>query len=485
MGSYNQWNKQFIAGTWREGRSDFVYEDRNPYSNEVIAKIKMATLEDIDEAYRSAEQSQMAWEEVNAFKKSEVMEKAASIMESRREEIVDLLIRETGSSFVKANVELNFCISITKEAASFPKRMGEETVPSLVPGKENRVYRRPIGVVGIISPFNFPMYLSIRSVAPALAAGNGVVLKPDEQTAISGGLFIAKIFEEAGLPKGLLNVTVASIDEIGDGFVDHPIPRLISFTGSNKVGKHIGERCGRNMKKAALELGGNNALIVLEDADLEKSVESADFGSYFHNGQICMAINRIIVHQSICDKFIDKLSEKVKKITVGNPQNHENMIGPLINKEAVKRILGQIEKAKNEGVQIVLEGKIEDNVMYPYILKSDTIDVSTAKNEVFGPVTTIIPFNTEEEAIQIANDTQYGLSGAIHAGSVEKGVEIAKRIKTGMIHVNDQSVNDEPLIAFGGEKESGLGRIGGKWSLDEFTTFQWISIQNEPRDYPF
>ncbi|MBS4216780.1 aldehyde dehydrogenase family protein [Bacillus sp. FJAT-49711] len=485
MDKYIEINKQFISGEWRDGNSKMVYEDINPYNQEVITNIQLADQNDIDEAYISAKKVQKEWEKVNAFEKAEIMEKAVQIMKNRRSELVELLMQESGSSFVKANVEVDFCISITREAASYPMRMGGEMVPSLVPGKENRLFRKPLGVLGVISPFNFPMYLSMRSVAPALAAGNGVVLKPDEQTAMSGGTIIGKIFEDAGLPKGLFNVVIASIEEVGDGFVDHPIPQMISFTGSTPVGKHIGALCGKNIKKVALELGGNNALIVLEDADLDKAVHSAIFGKFMHNGQICMAINRIIVHEKVHDEFLERFVEMAKKIPVGDPTNKENLIGPLINKGAVERILNEIEKAKQEGAKVVLDGEVEGSIIYPTILTSDSNNVATAKNEMFGPVVTVIPFKTEEEAIGIANDTEYGLSGAVHAGSIEKGVQVALKMETGMVHVNDQSVNDEPLIAFGGEKQSGIGRFGGRWSLDEFTTYQWISTQDITREYPF
>ncbi|WP_062108182.1 aldehyde dehydrogenase family protein [Bacillus niameyensis] len=485
MVKYTDLNKQYIAGVWRDGTGKTVYQDKNPYNQEVVTEIKMASQKDIDEAYESAKRVQKQWEKVSAFDKSEVLTRAVQIMKNRREELVELLMIESGSSILKANVEIDFCISITNEAASYPMRMGGEIVPSLVPGKENRLFRRPLGVLGVISPFNFPMYLSMRSVATALGAGNGVVLKPDEQTAMSGGTVLGKIFEEAGIPEGLFNVVIPSIEEVGDGFVEHPIPRMISFTGSTEVGKHIGELCGRNVKKVALELGGNNALIILEDADIDRAVNSAIFGKFMHNGQICMAINRIIVHKNIHDQFIEKFIAAAKNIKVGDPKDKENMIGPLINPGAVERILGEIEKAKSQGAKVVLEGKVEGSIIHPTILTSNTNDVATAKNEMFGPVVTVIPFSTEEEAIKICNDTQYGLSGAVHAGSIEKGVEIALQLETGMVHINDQSVNDEPLIAFGGEKQSGIGRFGGRWSLDEFTTFQWISAQNRHREYPF
>jgi acyl-CoA reductase-like NAD-dependent aldehyde dehydrogenase len=484
MERYQDLNKQYIGGVWRDGTGKSTYNDTNPYNDEVVAEFKMAGIEDINEAYESAKKAQKEWENTNPFERSTIMENAVRIMTERRKELVELLVAETGSTHVKANVEIDFCIAITRESASFPMRLEGKMVPSLVPGKENRVYRKPLGVVGVISPFNFPIYLSMRSVAPSLAIGNGVVLKPDEQTAMSGGTVLAKIFEEAGLPKGVFNVTVSDIGEIGDAFVEHPIPRLISFTGSTPVGRHIGSVAGKNIKKVALELGGNNALVVLKDANIDHAVNSAIFGKFMHNGQICMAINRIIVDKSIHDEFVQAFIEKAKTIKTGDPSEQDTMIGPLINRGAVNRILGEIEEAKNQGAEVLLEGEVNGSVMSPFVLKG-TNEVATARNEMFGPVVTIISAEDEEDAIRIANDTPFGLSGAVHAGSVEKGVEVARKMETGMVHVNDQSVNDEPLVAFGGEKASGLGRFGGEWSLEEFSTTQWISAQTNPRKYPF
>ncbi|WP_053361502.1 aldehyde dehydrogenase family protein [Bacillus sp. FJAT-27251] len=484
MERYQDLNKQYISGVWRDGTGKSTYNDTNPYNDEVVAEFKMAGIEDINEAYESAKEAQKEWENTNPFERSTIMENAVRIMTERRKELVELLVAETGSTHIKANVEIDFCIAITRESASFPMRLEGKMVPSLVPGKENRVYRKPLGVVGVISPFNFPMYLSMRSVAPSLAIGNGVVLKPDEQTAMSGGTVLAKIFEEAGLPKGVFNVTVSDIGEIGDSFVEHPIPRLISFTGSTPVGRHIGSVAGKNIKKVALELGGNNALVVLKDANIENAVNSAIFGKFMHNGQICMAINRIIVDKSIQDDFVQAFIEKAKTIKTGDPSEQDTMIGPLINRGAVDRILGEIEEAKKQGAEVLLEGEVNGSVMSPFVL-TGTNEVATARNEMFGPVVTIISAEDEEDAIRIANDTPFGLSGAVHAGSVEKGVEVARKMETGMVHVNDQSVNDEPLVAFGGEKASGLGRFGGEWSLEEFSTTQWISAQTNPRKYPF
>jgi acyl-CoA reductase-like NAD-dependent aldehyde dehydrogenase len=483
LNTYTGLDQQFIGGQWKQGTGSKRIELTNPYNQETIAAFQSAGVEDIDEAYKAAREAQKEWAAVNAFERARIMEEAVRIMENRREEIVQILIEDGGSTVIKANVEVDFCIAITRHAASFPFHAEGTMVPSIVPGKQNNVYRKPLGVVGVIGPFNFPMYLAMRSVAPALAVGNGVVLKPDSQTAFSGGTLLGKIFEEAGVPAGVLNVVVPDITEIGDAFVEHPIPRMISFTGSTGVGRHIGEICGRMIKKAVLELGGNNPLVVLEDADIERAVDGAAFGKYMHSGQICMAVNRIIVHKDIYEEFTRRYIEVAKRIKVGDPRNPDTLIGPLINQKAVQRLLGEIDQAKQEGAEVLLEGSVEGNVMSPTILKG-TNDVATAKHEMFGPVVTIIPVDSEEEALRVANDTEFGLSGSVHAGTVERAKAFALKMETGMVHINDQSVNDEPLVAFGGEKSSGLGRFGGEWSLDEFTTFQWISVQEEKRQYP-
>lgn len=484
MDNYKDLDHQFIGGQWKEGTGSKQIEVVNPYTQEKVTTFKSASANDIDEAYRAAQEAQKEWARVDAFERARIIEEASLIMERRREELVQLLIEEAGSTLIKANVEVDFCIAITKHAASFPFENESQAPPSIVPGKRNEVLRKPLGVVGVIGPFNFPMYLSMRSVSPALATGNGVVLKPDSQTAFTGGTVLGKIFEEAGAPKGILNVVVPDISEVGDAFVEHPIPRMISFTGSTGVGKHIGEVAGGLVKKAVLELGGNNPFVVLEDADIEKAVEGAAFGKYMHSGQICMAVNRIIVHQDVYEEFTKQFLELSKKIKVGDPKEANTLIGPLINQKAVQRILGEVEQAKAEGAEVLLEGSVDGNVMSPFVLKG-TNEMATAKNEMFGPVVTIIPAKDEAEALRIANDTQYGLSGSVHSSNYEKAFNFAQRMETGMVHINDQSVNDEPLVAFGGEKNSGLGRFGGHWSLDEFTTFQWISVQEERRRYPF
>ncbi|MCA1054364.1 aldehyde dehydrogenase family protein [Rossellomorea aquimaris] len=478
--------KLYIDGEWVKGTSSSTIHNRNPYDNTDLVNIQAASKEDLDRAYQAAEKAQQEWAKELPQVKREVMEKAVRIVEENQEMIIDWLIKESGSTYMKAAGEVRVSIMSMKESATYPYRMEGKILPSQVPGKENRVYREPLGVVGIISPWNFPFHLAVRSIATALATGNGVVVKPATHTPVTGGLLFASIFEEAGLPKGLLNVVVGRGSEIGDDIVTHPTPRLISFTGSTEVGRRIGELAGKNLKKTALELGGNNVFIVLDDADLDQAVESALFGKFYHQGQICMSINRIMVHEKIHDTFVDAYVSRVKELNAGNPAEKTTHIGPLIDKDQAERILNDIEESKKQGAEVVLGGDAQDNLLSPTVMTGVTNDMPIAKNEIFGPVAAIISFKDEEEAVKLANEHPYGLSGAVHSSSIERGTNLAHRVKTGMIHINDESVNDEPHMPFGGEKDSGLGRFNGEWALEEFTTVKWVGVQHKRRDYgPF
>jgi acyl-CoA reductase-like NAD-dependent aldehyde dehydrogenase len=479
-------NKQFIDGEWRDGKSATVYEMTNPYNNQVIDRVKLANKEDIDEAYRAAQRAQAEWAKVPAEKKRSIILKAADILERRQKEAIDFLVKETGSTVIKSTMEVQATIDLIKETANWPDKVGVRQVfPSADPTKENLVFREPAGVVGIISPWNWPLFLSVRAVAPAVAVGDAVVLKPDLQSQITGGFLIAEIYEEAGLPKGVLNVITADIPEIGDAFIEHPIPRIISFTGSTAVGRHIGEVAGRNLKRVALELGGNSPLVILEDADLDAAVDAAIFGKYIHQGQICMITNRILVHRKHYDEFVKRFVERAKQIPYGDPADPNVIIGPIINERQIEKILGFVELGKSEGAKLVLEGQRIGNVLTPFVFADVKNDSQLAQSEIFGPVATIIPFDTDEEGIRLANETEYGLSAAVFTKDLEHGVDIARRLESGMAHVNDQTVNITPETPFGGEKFSGLGRYGGEFAFEEFTTVKWVSVQKERRQFPF
>lgn len=477
--------KQFIDGEWRDGHSSSLLNNINPYNDQVINTYKLASIQDIDLAYQAAEKAKQEWDKVNPYKKRDILENAVKYIEEHEEEITSIIMDELGGTRLKAAFEIGLVKNIIKEAATFPLRMEGKILPSTIDDVENRLYRIPAGVVGVISPFNFPFFLSMKSVAPALGAGNGVVLKPHEDTPIMGGTLIGKIFEEAGVPKGLINVVVTDINEIGDAFVEHPIPRIISFTGSTKVGSYIGQLAVKNFKKPLLELGGNSAFIVLEDADIEYAVNAATFSRFTHQGQICMSANRILVQQSIYNEFIEKYAQKVASLTVGDPKDPQTIIGPVINDRQAKTLEALIEKGIAEGATPLLKGNIHGRLFEPTILADVTTDMSVSQEELFGPVVCVIPFETEEDAINIANNTRFGLSGAVHTSNLERGVELAKKVHTGMIHVNDLTINDEPIVAFGGEKQSGLGRLNGEWSLEEFTTLKWISVNYGQRKLPY
>ncbi|MFE8949897.1 aldehyde dehydrogenase family protein [Streptomyces sp. NPDC007856] len=477
--------QQYIDGEWRPGTGSWDVIDFNPYDDEKLASITVATVDEVDQAYRAAARAQKKWAETNPYARRAVFERVLRLIEDREQEIADLIIAELGGTRVKAGFELHLAKEFLRESIHLALRPEGRILPSPVDGKENRVYRVPVGVVGVISPFNFPFLLSIKSVAPALALGNAVVLKPHQNTPIAGGTLIAKLFEEAGLPGGLLNVVVTDIAEIGDAFIEHPVPKIISFTGSDKVGRHVATVCAANFKRSVLELGGNSALVVLDDADIDYAVDAAVFSRFVHQGQVCMAANRVLVDASVAEEFTEKFVAKVRTLKVGDPRDPETVIGPVINSQQANAVSGTVEQALAEGATALVRGGTSGNLVEPSVLTDVPADSGLLQQEVFGPVVFLIPFDGEEEALRIVNDTPYGLSGAVHTGDIERGVAFAKQVDTGMFHVNDGTVHDEPIVPFGGEKHSGIGRLNGETTLESFTTVKWISVQHGRSGFPF
>lgn len=480
-----RFSHQFINGEFREGRGNSLIKAIDPYSGEELAQIKGASVEDLDEAYRAAKRAQKEWIKCTPTQRRDVFLNVLKILENRKEEIVDLLVRETGSTIQKARLEWSLVYEGTLEASTYPLRLRGEIIPSIIPGKVSYAVKQPVGVVGVISPWDFSLQLTNRSIAPALAAGNGVVLKPASSTPITGGLIFAEIYKEAGLPDGLLNIVIGEADEIGDAFSEHPIPKLITFTGSTQVGRRIGELCGKHLKRASLELGGNSPFVVLDDADIDAAVEACVFGKFLNAGQICMAINRIIVDGKVYDEFLSKFVEKVKSLSYGDPMQESSAYGPMINKKQFDRVQMLVKSAIEEGAQVVYNGESEGLVMHPVILSGVTNKMKIAREEIFGPVALILKVDSEEEALEVANDTEYGLSSAVFTRNLARGYAFAQRVEAGMTHVNDMTINDEASSPFGGEKNSGIGRFGGEWVLREMTTDHWITIQEERREYLF
>jgi aldehyde dehydrogenase (NAD+) len=482
---YDRFDLMPIAGEWRAGSADDEREDHDPYTGEVLTTLRQADASDVDTAYEAAERAARDWAAALPVERAEVMANAADVLGRRQQEVIEWLVAEAGSTQVKAESEWAATVADFLEAASMPNRVEGRIMPSSIPGQESRVYRQPVGVVAVISPWNWPLHLSNRSVAPALACGNAVVLKPAGDTPVCGGLLLAEVLAEAGLPEAVLSVLIGGGGRIGDALVQHPVPQVVSFTGSTVVGRGIAEKAA--LKRLSLELGGNGPFVVLDDADLAAAVDAAVFGKFLHQGQICIAINRIVVDSSVHDEFVDRFVERVRALPVGDPREPETVIGPIINQSQLDSVRDKVREAVEQGAKVVLGGEPSGPtglVLPPHVLLAGN-DVATARQEVFGPVATVIAADGEEEALAIANDTELGLSSAVFSGDLERGVRFARRVRAGMTHVNDQPINDQANTAFGGEKESGLGRFGGDWAIEEFTTDHWVSVQHGRREFPF
>jgi aldehyde dehydrogenase (NAD+) len=477
-----EYTQQYINGEWRMGTGNSMLENRNPYTGEVLYTYRSASRQDVDDAYQAAYEAQKLWKKTSPAEKQAYLERLVQVITEERDNVYYWTCSEGGSIKPKSDFEFFTSIAFVKEAMSFPERMKGTILPSNIPGKENYIYREPKGVIGVIAPWNVPLVLAMRSVLPAIACGNTVVLKPASDTPASA-FMIAEFFEKAGFPKGVLNVIAGRGSEIGDAIVEHPIPELISFTGSTEVGRRIGEVAGQNLKDVSLELGGNNVMIVLKDADIEQAAKAAAFGAFFHQGQVCMALNRIIVDQAVHDNFVHAFVNVVKNLPVGDPADPNTFIGPIINRSQIDNIEGFVRDTIAAGAKVALEGKTAGPLIYPWIFTEVTNDMPAACHEVFGPVCCVIRSQSEQEAIDIANASEYGLSGSVFTRDLFHGIQVARQIKSGMVHVNDQSINDEPHVMFGGEKASGVGRFNGEWVLQKFTTEQWISVQREYRPF--
>ncbi|WP_128477164.1 aldehyde dehydrogenase family protein [Halorussus pelagicus] len=480
------WNGLYLDGEWVKASDGETIAVENPATREQVTEVPAATEEDVDRAYEAAAEAQDSWSERSVDERVSVIEDAIEILDDRRDDILETLAVESGSANAKAFAEWQTAQGMCHHAKGLAGKMDEvETSDSMIPGKENEVQRVPEGVVGIISPWNFPFNLSMRAVAPALATGNAVVLKPASSTPVTGGLILARIFEEAGVPDGVLNVVTGHGSEIGDRVAGHPELDVMAFTGSTEVGKHVAAQAAENLALPAMELGGNNPFVVTEDADVDAAVDSAVFGSFLHQGQICISINRHLVHESLYDEYVEQLAERAAQLPIGDPRERENVVGPVIDEGQRDQILDYVEQTVEQGATLETGGDHDDLFVEPTVLSDATNDMAAACNEHFGPVAPVIPFSDEDEAIEMANDTEHGLAAAIHGGDLDHAKSIAEQIDAGMVHVNDQPVNEEPSVPFGGMKASGIGSYDGEEILHELTQTKWISTQTEKRDYPF
>lgn len=485
MNQYLNLNKSFINGKWIEGETSKKFIISNKYTNEVLTEVKIASKEQVNEAYAGAKKAQISWAKDNNFRK-EVIEKTIKYFLDNKDSIMELLAAESGSTFIKSEIEFGSTVGVLSESLKMVDKIGKTNEGvSFIPGKVNESYRLPIGIISSIAPFNFPLYLSMRTIAPALALGNAVVHKADLQVGLVSGSLIAKAFEESGLPSGVFQSIFTKSSEIGNLMIEHKDSDFISFTGSTEVGREIGRVAGNLLKPVALELGGNGPFVVLDDADIDQAVSAAIFGKFLHQGQICMITNRVIVHKNVYDEFVEKFVARVKALPYGDPRDPKVVVGPLINEGQIKKALENIEKAKKAGVKMLTGGERDGNVIIPTVFVDVENDSELAQTELFAPIATIIKAKSNDEAIELANDTIYGLSSAIFSQDEDKAREYALQLKFGMTHINDQTVNDEPNVPFGGMRQSGVGRFGNPWIVEEFTETKWVSVQKEKREYPF
>lgn len=479
------WQGRIYSNGWKPGRGG-TGAAIEPATGDTLAEFGMADAADVAEATARAAEAQREWATVLPTERAAIIRRAARLLEDNREEFQEWLIREGGAVPGKAEFEVDLVLNEFWEASALPTHPLGHLLPTSELGRESVGRRIPLGVVGVISPWNFPMVLSLRAVAPALALGNAVVLKPDRQTAIVGGLLIARLFEEAGIPPGVLQVLPGAGSEAGAALLSDPNVAMIAFTGSTEIGRQIGAEAGRTLKRVSLELGGNNAFIVLDDADLEAASSAGAWGSFLHQGQVCMTSGRHIVLESVADEYIERLAARASNLPVGNPFTEQVAVGPLINEGQASNIERIVRETVDAGARVRAGGERNGRYFTPTVLSGVTRSMAAFREEIFGPVAPVTVVRDEAEALEAANDTEYGLVAAVQSGSPDRAAAFAAGLNTGMIHINDQTLNNDAFAPLGGLGASGNGsRYGTQSSLDEFTTWQWTTSRREAHPFPF
>jgi len=474
----------YINGRYEPANSGKVVESMNPATGVAFAKVHQANQSDAARTLEVSWEAFLAWKKVRPCEREAVFIKAAELFAQRKDELVDVLVDEAGSTLIKANTEVGHTIQHTLSMAGECRRVSGETYWSDLPGVQSYCIRRPIGLVHAISPFNFPLLLSNKKIGWALAAGNAVILKPSEVTPVVG-LKLAEIYSEAGLPDGVLNVLPGTGEDLGDSIISDPRVKKVVFTGSSKVGKQIGITCAQHRTAFSLELGGKNPLIVLADADLDYAVNTAAFSNFMHQGQVCMSGSRVIVEDPIYDEFIERFTAKVSTIKAGNPREPGVIIGPLIREEQPALIQSCVDAAVDQGARLMTGGTSSGSIYQPTVVADVTQDMDLFRTECFGPVASVIKASDYQHAIELANDTNYGLSAAVITNDLQKSISMIDELEAGMVHVNGPTIRDEPGIPFGGVNDSGQGREGGKFSMDDFTELKWVTIQRGQQQFPF
>ena len=479
--------KYYAGGDWRPATSGKTFDVHQPYGGQLYAKVAAGGAEDARIAVQAAADAFPAWSQTTPAERASLFLKAAEVVRRRRAEIAEVLARETGSTISFATFQQDLVAATLQQAAGWVFLPRGEVLQTNQPGLHSIGVRRPLGVVASFTPWNGANVLSWRAVISPVAAGNTVVVKPSEFAPISAGLMLAEVAEEAGFPKGVINVVshaAGAAGEIADVFFESPDVRVINLIGGVKTARMLAERAGRTLKRTVLELGGYNPMIILDDVDVDYAVRTATFGSFFHQGQICLNTRRIIIQRKIYAEFLEKFVARTKTLPSGDPLNPKTLIGPLITRAALELVDGRVKEAVAKGATLRTGGTFEGQIYQPTILTDVPLDTAVANEETFGPVVVVEVVDTPEEAIKAANRTMYGLTSSILAGDTYKAFEMAPKVLAGIVNVNSPTVNDEIHAPMGGVRDSGWGRTGPE-SLNDFTDVIWINAHSDQHQYPF
>ena len=464
-----------------------TFERLNPMTGEVAARAAASSADDAVRAADAAAAAFPAWSEMAPAARRALLNKAADLIEAAGGKFAPVMGAETGSTAMWAGFNCMLAAGMVREAAAMTTQITGEIIPSNVPGSLAMGYRQPVGVVAGIAPWNAPVILGVRAIAMPLACGNTVVLKASEMCPGTHRL-IGTLFREAGFPPGVVNVVTNAPKDAGavvEALIAHPAVRRVNFTGSSRVGKIIARKCAEYLKPVLLELGGKSPLVVLDDADLDEAVSAAAFGAFANQGQICMSTERIVVDEKVADDFVARFAAKAKSLSVGDPREGKAILGSVVDHAAAERVTRLVLDAVAKGAKLVAGGSIDGTLIGAHVLDHVTPAMRIYEEESFGPVTTVVRARGVDDAVRIANDTPYGLSSAVFGRDVTRAFAVARRLETGICHINGPTVHDEAQMPFGGVKDSGYGRFGGKAAIDEFTELRWITIQSGHRHYPF
>ena len=479
--------KLLIAGQQVAATGGATFERRNPVSNQVVSRAAAATPADARAAADAAAAAFPAWSMLGPSARRSKLNKAADLLEARAKDIATAVRDETGSTAGWGHFNVHFAAMLLREAAALTTKVGGEVVPSDVPGMMAMAYRQPAGVVLGIAPWNAPIILGVRAIATPLACGNTVVLKASEVCPATHAL-IGTVLEEAGLGAGVVNVVTADLKDaeaVTEALIAHPAVKRINFTGSTRVGRLLAQIAAKYLKPIVLELGGKAPLLVLADADIDAAVNATVFGAYANAGQICMSTERVIIERSVADEFAAKLAKRVAALPVGNPNEGEFVIASVVGPATVERVRRLVSEAEKQGAKVLVGGGATGTIMQGIVVDHVTPAMALFREESFGPQVSITRVDSVDEAVRLANDTEYGLSAAVFTRDIARGFAIAKRIESGICHINSPTVQDEAPMPFGGVKASGYGRFGGRAGIEAFTELRWITAQLTPRQYPF